>query len=88
MCYAESMTSVSVRDLRNNVSAVLRRVEQGEHLRVTVHGRPIAELVPLARPRTVPWRELLVDMRQADPELARDLRELTPDTTDDIPLSG
>ena len=40
------MTNVSVRDLRNNVSAVLRRVEQGEHLRVTVHGRPIADLVP------------------------------------------
>ena len=80
------MTSVSVRDLRNNVSAVLRRVEQGEHLRVTVHGRPIADLVPLAKPRSVPWHEFLAGLRQADPELTRDLHKLSPETTDDIPL--
>ena len=35
------------RELRNNVSAVLREVEAGGALRVTVRGRPVAELVPI-----------------------------------------
>lgn len=34
------------RDLRNNVSAVLRDVQAGHAVRVTVRGRPVAELVP------------------------------------------
>jgi prevent-host-death family protein len=76
--------NVSVRDLRNNVSGILRRVERGERLRVTVHGRPVAELVPLARPRFMPWDEFMAGLTQADPDLARELRELVPDTTDDL----
>ena len=36
------------RELRNNVSAVLREVEAGHALRVTVRGRPVAELVPVS----------------------------------------
>ncbi len=39
------------RELRNNVAAVLREVEAGSTLRVTVRGRPVAELVPLAGSR-------------------------------------
>jgi prevent-host-death family protein len=36
------------RELRNNVSAVLRDVEAGIPVRVTVRGRPVAELVPVS----------------------------------------
>jgi len=43
-CYARDPSG----ELRNDVSAVLRRVEAGEHLTVTVSGRRVAELVPLA----------------------------------------
>ncbi|MEZ5074487.1 MAG: type II toxin-antitoxin system prevent-host-death family antitoxin [Solirubrobacterales bacterium] len=39
------------RELRNNVGAVLREVEAGSTLRVTVRGRPVADLVPLAGTR-------------------------------------
>ena len=42
---------VSSRDLRNRTSELLRRVEAGERLRVTVNRRPVAEIVPLKRPR-------------------------------------
>lgn len=36
------------RELRNNISAVLREVEAGQAVRVTVRGRPVAELVPVS----------------------------------------
>ncbi len=83
------MADLPARDLRNDVSAVLRRVESGERLRVTVSGRPVAELVPLVtRPSSISWRALqesLISAR-ADAALTRELAELNPDTTDDMPL--
>jgi prevent-host-death family protein len=81
------MTDIPARELRNDVSGVLRRVERGERLRVTVSGRPVAELVPLpSRPRSVPTSEFLRSLEgsRADPELGAQLRELLPDTTDDV----
>jgi len=45
------MSDVSSRDLRNHTADVLRRVEAGERVRISVNRRPVAELVPLARPR-------------------------------------
>jgi prevent-host-death family protein len=83
------MTDIPARDLRNDVSAVLRRVEKGERLRVTVSGRPVAELVPLtARPRSMSWEAFFEDGERwrADPGLARDLADLLPETTDDDPV--
>jgi len=44
------MTDVSSRDLRNHTADVLRRVEAGERVRISVNRRPVAELVPLGRP--------------------------------------
>ncbi|MDQ3632140.1 MAG: type II toxin-antitoxin system prevent-host-death family antitoxin [Actinomycetota bacterium] len=41
------MREIPQRDLRNNVSAVLREVEEGHSLRITVRGRPVADLVPI-----------------------------------------
>lgn len=67
---------------------MLRRVEAGERLRITVSGRPVAELVPLSRrPQWVGWDELMrdADAWQADAGLADELRELLPETTDDPP---
>ncbi len=82
------MNDLPARELRNNVSVVLRRVEAGERLRVTVSGRPVAELVPLPhRPNALAWEAFIhagADWR-ADSQLAEDLRELLPDTTDDVP---
>ena len=81
------MDDVPARDLRNNVSAVLRRVEAGEHLRVTVSGRPVAELVPLAgRPASMLWSEFEASLAgaRADAGLAAELEAMLPDTTDDL----
>lgn len=83
------MADIPARDLRNDISAVLRRVERGEHLRVTVSGRPVAELIPLpSRPESIPWNAFIRDSDRwrADPGLARELADLLPETTDDLPI--
>ncbi|MHB8288531.1 MAG: type II toxin-antitoxin system Phd/YefM family antitoxin [Acidimicrobiales bacterium] len=83
------MTDIPARELRNDVSAVLRRVEQGERLRVTVSGRPVAELLPLpSRPKSLAWSTFIRDSDRwrADPGLTRELADLLPDSTDDLPV--
>jgi len=46
-------TTIPQRELRNDVSAILRRVEAGEEFVVTVSGREVAELRPLTRTGSV-----------------------------------
>ena len=45
------MRTIPQRELRNNIARVLREVEAGERLRITVDGRPVADLVPVAAGR-------------------------------------
>jgi prevent-host-death family protein len=53
-------TDVPQRELRNDTAGLLRRVEAGERLRITVHGHPVAELVPVGRAEQfVPFDELV-----------------------------
>lgn len=74
-----------MRELRNDVSAVLRRVEAGETLEITVNDRPVALLSPRpARPRILSTREFLAGIVQADAGLRRDLADHLTDTTDDL----
>ena len=40
------MTSVGIRELKNNLSNYVRDVERGKRVAVTAHGRIVAELVP------------------------------------------
>lgn len=83
------MTDIPSRELRNDVSSVLRRVENGEHLTVTVSGRAVAELVPLpARKRSIPWETFIraSDRWRANPVLTQELAELLPGTTDDLAI--
>jgi prevent-host-death family protein len=82
------MTEVPTRDLRNDTAAVLRRVQEGEDILITVRGRPAARLVPVtvSRRRWLPRAELAARLRlsQADPGLRDDLARLAADTTDDL----
>jgi len=43
------MERIGVRELRQNASAWLRRVEAGDSFEITDHGRPVALLVPMPR---------------------------------------
>jgi prevent-host-death family protein len=82
------MTEVPSRDLRNDSAGLLRRVQDGEQLVITVRGRPVAAMVPLPRSRRrwVARAELAQRLRgaQADPGLRADLARLAGDTTDDL----
>lgn len=76
---------VSVRELRNRTAEVLRRVEAGERLRVTVDRRPVAELAPLpARAVWVPRERVHGALTQTDAALRDELGEALPDTVDDL----
>jgi len=83
------MSDVASRELRNNTRAVLNRVAAGESITITVDGRPVATLEPVTHRRPSMTREEFIREilpHQADRGLLRDLREMMPDTTDDIPL--
>lgn len=76
---------IPVRELRNHVSEVLRRVEAGETLEITVNNRAVALLVPKPeRPRTAPTRQFLATMRPADSRLRAELAAELAETTDDL----
>ena len=71
--------AVPLRELRNQTSEVLRRVEAGEHLIVTVDRRPVAEIIPLRQRRAwVPANEVWDHIRatQADPALDTELDDI------------
>ncbi len=74
-----------MRELRNDVSAILRRVEAGERLTITVNGHPVAELVPVDnRPTFKSW-EWFEQAPKADAGLISDLREaMGNETTQDL----
>jgi prevent-host-death family protein len=83
----DEVERIPQRELRNDVSGVLRRVMAGERLRVTVASRDAADLVPIERIPTwtsgVRARDLIMNT-QADPGLAFELEAAFPDTTDEI----
>ena len=81
------MSEVASRALRNDTRGLLRRVEAGEHVIITVDGRPVAVLAPLSGRSRWMSRGAFVQRlanHQADVGLLDDLRELAPDSTDDL----
>lgn len=44
--YNLPVTSTGIRELKDNLSRYIRRIEAGERIAITAHGRVVAELVP------------------------------------------
>lgn len=59
---------IGARELRQNLSAVLKRVENGERIVVTSHNKPIAELAPFRGERGTVRR--LIEEGRATPASA------------------
>lgn len=81
------MSDISLRELRNDTSRVLRRAEAGEYLTVHVNRRPVAQIAPL--PEGNAWIdsatfESRIRGSQTDSALTEELRELSPDTIADL----
>jgi len=82
------MVEVGARELKNALSAYLRRVSNGEHVRVTLRGKPVADLVPTGRSAAEDRRRRLVadgtltpasaPKPDRPPPLAQPLPEPTP----------
>jgi len=74
------MKTISRSELRNRRTLVLRQVEAGQSTRITVNGKPVADLVPIASARKwVPKARVLRLLRQAalDRRFARDIAAAT-----------
>ncbi len=88
--YDVTMAEIPVRELRNDTAGVLRRVETGEDVTITVHGQPVARLVPVetSRGRVIPREEFVAWLRrsQADPALRDELRELAGEMSDETEI--
>jgi len=87
------MHEVPQRELRNEIGRVLRDVAAGESVRITVRGKPVADLVPIREDRGpqrfVPREDLLhafqgveIDENSAA-ELLRDLAGAVEDEPED-----
>lgn len=46
------MREIGVRELKASLSSMLRRVEEGEQIKVTVRGRHVADIVPAGSRRS------------------------------------
>jgi antitoxin (DNA-binding transcriptional repressor) of toxin-antitoxin stability system len=57
------VAGTGIRELKDNLSAYIRRAEAGERVLVTAHGRVVAELVPpgraAGRVTTTRWENLI-----------------------------
>jgi prevent-host-death family protein len=78
---------VGVRELRNQTSQVIDAVRAGERVTLTVHGEPIADIVPhqrRARWLSGPSLRHTLQTRAADADLTRQLAELAGHTLDEL----
>ncbi|WP_402371578.1 type II toxin-antitoxin system Phd/YefM family antitoxin [Isoptericola rhizosphaerae] len=82
------MSTIASRDLRNHTAEVLRRVAAGDHVTVTQHGAPVAEIGPVTstRARSLRRAELqkILGAVQADAGLREDLAALADSTGDEL----
>lgn len=73
------MTTVGLRELRQDASELVRRVEDGEEIDITVAGRLAARLVPATPRRWQTW-EAIADLfaGRPDPDWNRDRDLIDP----------
>jgi prevent-host-death family protein len=68
------MRTVGLRELRQDASDLVRQVESGEEIEITVSGRPAARLVPAAPKRWQRWDDLAdLFTGRPDPDWQRDM---------------
>lgn len=84
-CYDVAPMEIGVRELRNRTSQVIDAVQAGERVTLTVHGEPVADIVPHGRrARWLSGEQLRRQLgeRAADPGLTNELDDLAGQTLD------
>lgn len=69
------MTKIGVRELRQNASTYLKQVREGEVIEVSVRGRLVARIVPVAESE---WHELMAQGHVRPPVDASHLHNIQP----------
>jgi prevent-host-death family protein len=76
------MREIGVRELKANLSSVLRRVGEGERVRVTRRGRYVADLLPPETdPAEMQMRKLIAEGRVTPPSAPLDRNPPPPRKT-------
>lgn len=76
------MREIGVRELKESLSETLRAVGRGEQVRVTLRGRPVADIVPAgAATGDERLRELVAAGKLLPPAMARPRRAPKPAKT-------
>jgi prevent-host-death family protein len=82
------MKTITPRELRNHLNLALRQVEAGERMRITVDGRPVADLIPIGGVRRmfVPIDEVLRLLARAplDRKFSRDIEGAAGATIEEL----
>lgn len=80
------MKTVAAFEAKTHFSALLDRVEGGEEIVITRHGKPVAKLVAADRPTPEAFGDVMQRIRARREEIAVHLRETgqPPITTDEI----
>lgn len=82
------MKTIPQRELRNRIGQVLRQVERGQGVRITVNGRPVADLVPIGGTRrTFAPRDAVAQLlvrAPLDRAFTQEIAAATDATVDDL----
>jgi prevent-host-death family protein len=65
------MSDIGAYDAKTHLPKLLERVEKGERFVITRHGKPVAELIPVATRDTAAIARAIADVRAVRGRLAR-----------------
>jgi prevent-host-death family protein len=65
------MARIGAGAAKTRLPELLERVQRGERIVITKHGRPVAQLAPVDSSSSKPVRQALADIRQVRKSLAR-----------------
>ena len=77
------MTTLGAFEAKTHLASLLERVERGEEISITKHGRPVARLVPAARTSSVRVQEVIAKLKHS-----RKGRRLAPLRAKDLIAEG
>lgn len=65
------MADIGAYDAKTHLPKLLERVEKGERFVITRHGKPVAELIPVAARDTAAIVKAIAELREVRQRLAR-----------------